>query len=60
MRDARLGWVRGSAVRYAPLGWARGSVVRDACAHGRIRGSVAMHRLVAHKLNFMDTIEPCG
>ena len=38
---------RSSAVRGARLG-------RDACAHGRVNLSVAMHGLVAHGLNFMD------
>ena len=32
----------------------------SACAHGRVHGSVEMHGLVAHGLNFMDMIEPCG
>ena len=46
--------------------WARGSVGhgarfgQDACAHGRVHGSVATHGLVAHGLNFMGMIEPCG
>ena len=50
---ARLGWARGSEVRGARLR-------RDTCAHGRVHGSVVMHRLVAmhiriaHGLNFMD------
>ena len=56
----------GSDIRYAWLGRARGSVGhgarfgQDACAHGRVHGSVATHGLVAHGLNFMGMIEPCG
>ena len=38
---------RDSAVHGARLG-------RDACAHGRIHGSVVTHGLVAHRLHFMD------
>ena len=63
---ARFGWARGSAVRDARFKQMRSLVVRgarlgrDACAHGRIYGSIATHGLVAmhvriaHGLNFMD------
>ena len=44
----------------ARLGWARCTTWSDACAHGLAHGSVATHGLVAHGLNFMDIIEPCG
>ena len=50
---ARLGWARGSEVRGARLR-------RDTCAHGRVHGSVATHGFVAHGVNFMGMIEPCG
>ena len=46
----RFGWARGSVVRGVRLG-------RDACAHGRVHGSVVMHVRIVHGLNFMDD---CG
>ena len=52
-RAARRFVTLGSGIRYARLGRARGSVGRgarlgrDACAHGRVHGSVATHDLVA-------------
>ena len=33
---------------------------RDACAHGRVHGSIATHGLVVHGLKFLWMIEPSG
>ena len=55
MRAARLFVTGGLAVHETRLGYSFCTT-----SSGRVHGSAATHGLVAHGLNFMGMIEPCG